>query len=60
MLETLFEKIKEENEKKLEEIDKNWKNKCLEISNSMADKMHLERKKYENKIKALKNEVKML
>lgn len=42
------------NEDSLEEIDEYWKAKCLELSNSLAERMHGERKKYESKIRSLK------
>ena len=58
-LEGKLERIREKNEKKLEEIDKVWKNKCVELSAMMADKMYEEKRKYEAKIKALQSSEKV-
>ena len=59
-LEKELEAVRLKNNRSIREINEFWGNKCVEISNIMAEKMHAQRKKFETKIKTLKKHEKMI
>ncbi|CAG9328549.1 unnamed protein product [Blepharisma stoltei] len=56
-LEEIVIKLEESHKAEIEENDKKWKEKCIEIGNAMGEKLHEERKKYEAKIKMLMKKI---
>lgn len=56
-LEEKIKKMEENHNKDIEETDKRWKEKCVEIGNIMGDRIREEKKKYESKIKKLEKKI---